>query len=177
MADPKEPISALAYLDTADVDTSDYIPIVDIVDQTQGPSGTTKRITLASLWAAFMNLTLTTLNVTGLATLGKIKGGGSTPTLSAIGASSGIAGTDTAGMVSITTGGSNVASIGGVITFATPYATTPYVVASIAGNNLPATAPIVQCIPSTTSVSIYFTCASTDFSASTQYKFSYHVIA
>ena len=127
-----KPITGFGVLDEADIDQDDVLVIVDVNDTSQSSSGSTKQVTLASLFAFWITQSFTSLVVTGLATLGKIKGGGSAPSVAAgaqagSGATVAVVGTDVAGQVTVTAGSGASSGAYVVVTFNAAYATTPYV--------------------------------------------------
>lgn len=116
----------------------------------------------------------------GAVTLQKLIGGSNTPTIAG-GTGAGtsptiaIAGKDTAGQITFTTGSSpaiNAAIV--TVTFASAYASAPYVALTPA--NAAAAALSARPFPTSTTSTLVLMAGSTALAASTQYVFNYHVI-
>lgn len=109
----------------------------------------------------------------------KIKGLGLVPTVVAglgVGTPTGLAvtGTDTSGMINVTTGtavGSNILT---TVTFTSAYTTAPKVIFSAANENAGTHYSRVYVTSTTTGFSLV--CSSTALSNTTQYQWNYHVI-
>lgn len=119
----------------------------------------------------------------GALTVQKITGGSGTPSIAA-GTGAGttptiaIAGNDTAGRITITTGTTPTAAATIVtITFNVAYGTAPYVALTPANANASALALTSRPFPgATTTTTFVLTAGSVALTASTQYIFNYHVI-
>lgn len=139
----EKPITGFGPLDAVDVEQDDVLVIVDVHDTSQSSSGSTKQVTLASMFAFWATQAFPFLAVTGLATLGKIKGGGSSPAVApggqaGTGATTAVTGTDIAGKITIHIGTGPAPGAVAVLTFNGPYATTPFaqLTAGAGGNAL-----------------------------------------
>lgn len=118
----------------------------------------------------------------GALTVQKIIGGSSAPTIAA-GTGAGtsptiaIAGKDTAGQITITTGSSPTAGATIVtVTFNVAYAAAPYIALTPANANASALALTSRPFPGSTTTTFVLTAGSAALTAATQYVFNYHVI-
>lgn len=174
-----KPITGFDILPEGDVAQDDILVIVDVSDTSQSSAGSTKQTTLSAIFAAFTDLVLTTLTVTGLSTISKLKGSGSAPSATADLGSVAVTGTDTAGVLAMTNSSGATQSYATVtVTFASAFATTPYVVVT-PGPGTTALSVISPMVSSVSATGFQFFCQTdpADFGNGGVFKFYYHVIA
>ncbi len=124
----------------------------------------------------------TAFEVSGTATASHIKGGGSTPSISAgVGAGTGgialISGTDTAGQITVTAGVlPTAAATIATVTFATAYSGIPYVQITPANSTAAALSGNAQVYPTALTTTFVLTPGTTALSNASVYKWNYLIV-